>query len=94
MLLGDFNGHRGNDFDGYECVHGGFGYGLRNAEGERVLDLADSFELKIANKWFKDVEKLVTYESGGHKTVVDYILVKMEEKMKNVKAIACEEVMT
>ena len=54
---------------------------------ERVLEFADSFKLKIVNTWFKkDVEKLVTYESGGLKTVIDYVLVK-KEKVKNVKAI-------
>ena len=36
------------------------------------------------------MKKLVTYESGGHKTVIDYILVK-KEKVKNVKAIPGEE---
>jgi len=27
MILGDFNGHMGKMRDGYEGVHGGFGYG-------------------------------------------------------------------
>ena len=93
VLLGDFNGHVGKDCDGYEGVHGGFGYGIRNVEGERVLEFADSFSLKIVNTWFKKhVEKLVTYESGGHRTMIDYILVGKEEKVKNVKAVP-EEVM-
>ena len=36
---------------------------------------------------------MVTYESGGHKTMIDYILVKKEEKVKDVKAIPGEETM-
>ena len=39
-----------------------------------MLQFADSFELKIVKTRFKkDVEKLVTCESGGRKTVIDYI---------------------
>jgi len=50
-------------------VYGGFGYGKQNVEGERVLDFAYSFGLKVANTWFKkDDEKLITYESGGCKS--------------------------
>jgi len=37
---------------------------------------------------------LITYESGGCKTAIDYILVGgKEEKVRNVKAIPGEEVM-
>jgi len=55
------------------------GYGKRNVEREIVLDFADSFELKVANTWFnKDDKKLITYESGGCKAVIDYILVGRE----------------
>jgi len=94
VILGDFNGHVGKMQDGYKGTHGGFGYGKRNIEGERVLDFADSFGLKFANTWFKkDDEKLITYEFGGSKTAIDYILVGKEEKVRNVKAIPGEEVM-
>ena len=34
VLAGDLNGHIGASADGYEGVHGGFGYGRRNLEGE------------------------------------------------------------
>jgi len=49
VILGDFNGHVGKMQGGYEGAHGGFGYGKRNVEGERMLDFADSFGLKVAN---------------------------------------------
>jgi hypothetical protein len=42
MLLGDLNGHVGANAEGYEGVHGGFGYGVRNEEGCRVLELGDA----------------------------------------------------
>ena len=38
ILGGDMNGHVGKTTAGYEDVHGGFGYGVRNAEGECILE--------------------------------------------------------
>ena len=35
IVCGDFNGHVGADVDG---VHGGNGFGVRNTEGEMLLD--------------------------------------------------------
>jgi len=76
VILSDFNGHVGKMQDRYEGMHRGFGYGKRNVEGKRVLDFADSIGLKVANTWFKKYDKkLITYESGATKTVIDYILV-------------------
>ena len=43
MVCGEFNGHVGAEVDGFEGVHGGKGFGSRNAEGEMpVPDLAHS----------------------------------------------------
>ena len=36
------NGHVGRDADGYGSVHGGMGFGTRNAEGERILEFGDA----------------------------------------------------
>ena len=38
VLGGDLNGHVGQKSEGYEGVHGGFGYGVRNVEGEKILE--------------------------------------------------------
>ena len=34
MIAGDFNGHVGQAAEGYERLHGGYGFGDRNREGE------------------------------------------------------------
>ena len=97
LILGDFNGHVGELVTGYSGVHGGFSYGDRNNEGERVLDFADSLGYRVMNTYFKkDVEKLVTYESGGNRTIIDYVLVNTDSKIrvKDVKAIPGEETLT
>ena len=33
LFIGDLNGHVGTSNTGFEGVHGGFGYGIRNQEG-------------------------------------------------------------
>jgi hypothetical protein len=72
----DMNGHVGEKADGFESVHGSNGCGERNVQGEILLEFADAMELAVLNTWFKkDVKKRVTYESGGSKSQVSYILV-------------------
>ncbi|ESO05325.1 hypothetical protein HELRODRAFT_171696 [Helobdella robusta] len=90
VLLGDFNGHVGADADGYEGVHGGWGYGIRNEEGRRVLELADAHSMVVGNTWFtREPARLITYRSGEHRSMIDYILVRAKHRkyVKNVKAI-------
>ena len=78
-------------------MHGGQGYGSRNAEGEMVLDFAVSMDLMIANTFFKKdtTAKKVTYEFEEVKTVIDYILLRKKERamVKDVKVIPGEPVM-
>jgi hypothetical protein len=90
VLLGDLNGHVGADADGYEGVHGGFGYGDRNMEGCRVLEFGEAHGLVVGNTWFKRLkDRLVTYRSGNEKTVIDYVLVREKDRklIRNVKVI-------
>ena len=92
---GDLNGHIGKDSGGYASVHGGVGYGERNDDGVRILELCDTFGLTIGNTWFKRNEKrLITYASGVGKSIIDYIIVRAEDRkqIRNVKVIAGEEI--
>jgi hypothetical protein len=67
FIGGDLNGHVGStrvDFDG---VHGGFGYGSRNQEGEGILNFALAYDLFVTNTLFRNkVSHLVTFSSGQH----------------------------
>ena len=47
VLVGDMNGHVGSRNVGYDGMHGGFGYGARNADGSRILEFADGLNLVI-----------------------------------------------
>jgi hypothetical protein len=90
VLLGDLNGHVGAEADGYEGIHGGFGYGDRNVEGCRILEFSEAHGLVVGNTWFKRPKgRLVTYRSGNDKTVIDYVLVREKDRklIRNVKVI-------
>ena len=68
LFIGKYlNGHICTTSVGFEVVHGGFGYGSRNQEGEEVLDFAVAFDLMIANTFFRKREShLVTFSSRQH----------------------------
>ena len=81
VIGGDLNGHVGEKADGYKEVHGGSGVGIRNKEGERILEFCNAVELKVLNTWMDNEEdKRVTYESGGVKSMIDYLLGRGEAK--------------
>ena len=97
FLCGDWNGHIGKASAGFEEVHGGCGFGDRNTEGERILEFATANNLAVGNSWFqKDDNHLITYDSGGAKTQVDYILLRRADlkRVKNIKVIPGEECAT
>ena len=77
ILGGDMNGHVGQVANGYQETHGGFGYGTRNKDGERILEFSEAMGYCVTNTLFKKQHShLVTYESGGNRTAIDMILVK------------------
>jgi hypothetical protein len=49
IVGGDLNGHVGEGIQGYEGIHGGYGYGCRNEEGVRILDFTVALELAKRN---------------------------------------------
>ncbi|XP_075097983.1 uncharacterized protein LOC142175296 [Nicotiana tabacum] len=63
FIGGDFNGHIGATSAGYDGVHGGFIFGVRNGGGTS-LNCAKAFDLVIANSCFpKREEHLVTFRN-------------------------------
>ncbi|XP_022007321.1 craniofacial development protein 2-like [Helianthus annuus] len=81
FIGGNFNGHIGKDSDGFELVHGGFGFGDRNDPGRDLLDFATAHGLGIINSFFKKREShLITFSSGGRNTQIDYLLMRQEDR--------------
>ena len=97
MLGGDLNGHIGKDSDGYGGIHGGYGYGMRNAEGERILEFCEAMEMIVCGTQFrKAAHKLISYSSGGINTTVDYLMTRKQDRrcLKDAKALPGEEVVS
>ena len=94
FCLGDWNGHVGAKASSYENVHGGQGFGSRNAEGERILEFALANDLLVGNtRYIKRDSHLITYHSGDNKSQVDYVLYprSFRRSVTNVKVIPGEE---
>nr|GEW42769.1 integrator complex subunit 11 [Tanacetum cinerariifolium] len=66
----------GEKTEGYSGVHRGFGYGVRNEEGRSILDFATAHDLAVVNSYFKKRDHhLITFQSGGRCTQIDYLRV-------------------
>ena len=49
-------------------------------KGELLLKFAEARDLVVTNTWFMKKEKqMVTYESGGNRSMIDYILVRKRD---------------
>ena len=89
MFLGDFNGHVGWHIDGFDGVHGGYGFGQRNLQGRILLEFCLVKELCVSDTWLKREEKrTVTFRMGENETEIDFVLTKKEHRqfVQNVRA--------
>ena len=96
VICGDLNGHIGKLANDYEGVHSGYGFGLRNKEGE-YIKFPVAHDLVVGNSYFtKKDNHLITYQSGGINSQIDYILVRRSDfkLMRDIKVILGEEVVT
>ncbi|PWZ11227.1 Craniofacial development protein 2 [Zea mays] len=81
FIGGDLNGHVGTTSTSFEGVHGGFGFGTRNQEGEEILNFALAYDMFIANTFFKKRQShLVTFSSGQHTSQIDFVLLRKEDR--------------
>jgi hypothetical protein len=93
FIGGDFNGHVGVQRQGYEKVHGGFGFGDLNEGGRRILNFAVTADLIVGNTLYKKREEhLITFKSGANRSQIDYFLVRGADRLlcKDCKVIPGE----
>ena len=93
LVCGDLNGHVGKTSSGFEGLHGGHGYGDRNPEDTRILELCVSADLVITNTFFTKCDsQLLTFRSGNACSQIDYILVRKSDfkSVRDVKVISGE----
>ncbi|XP_037777009.1 craniofacial development protein 2-like [Penaeus monodon] len=85
---GDMNGHVGSGNEAISRIHGGNAYGNGDEDGEKVIDLALSFDMVIGNTLFrKRNEHLITYKSGNRASQIDFLLYRRRNirEIKNCK---------
>ena len=95
IVGGDMNGHIGNGHDAINRIHGGNAYGDGNEDGEKIIDLALSFDLVIGNTIFcKKHEHLITYRSGNRASQIDFLLYRRKDikEIRNCKVIPGDHV--
>jgi len=72
-----FEWHVGRESAGFEQVKV---YGISNIKGEMLLEFADSKDLVVWNTLFsKEDAKKITFDFGGNKSQIDYILMRTAE---------------
>lgn len=77
LIVWDSNGHIVKDSGSFEGIHGGHGFGRRNAERTMILDMCAVTNLVVSHSFFKkEVNKLITYSSCGTKLPTGYILTR------------------
>ena len=80
--------------DGFGGVHGGMGFGTRNADGDRILEFGDAVGMVVCNTFFKKEDsKLITYQSGDNRSMIYYLKIRKTDRclVKDVKVISSEE---
>ena len=90
IVGGDIKGHVGISREAIERIHGGWGVGGKNEEGERVTDSAMAFDLSIVNTFFeKRPNHIATYKSGGRESQIDFLMCIRQQlnEVKNCKVI-------
>ena len=95
MVGGDMNGLIGNGNDAIKRAHGGNAFGEGNEDGEKIVDLALSFDLVIGNTVFrKKNEHLITYCSGDRASQIDFLLYRRKDikEIRNCKVIPGDHV--
>ncbi|VFQ71221.1 unnamed protein product [Cuscuta campestris] len=96
IIGGDFfNGHIGDSVEGFEDVHGDFGFGSRNPVGISLFEFARASDVVVANSCFpKRDDHLATFVSGVGATQIDYLLLRRCDQMlcKDVKVIPSENI--
>ena len=94
LFCGDLNGPIVKAASSYEGVYGGYGFGKRNIDGERILKFAVSNNLVVGNSTFVKKDNYpIMYQPGGCSSQVDYILLQCKKFLlvKDIKVIAGEE---
>jgi hypothetical protein len=74
FIIGDLNGHVGTTRRGFEMIHGDFGYGKQNQDGEQILNFVVPYDLMVANTFFRKKKNHILLLSTAANTRAKLIL--------------------
>ena len=72
-VAGDWNGHVGLNNLAFEIIHGGYGAGSTNNEGERLINFAMASDMAFLNTFYC-IRDYIIYASVGQVIQLYYIL--------------------
>ena len=79
----------------YEYRHEGFGFRVRNQEGERIMAFDAAMIMKVGNILPEKENHQFTFEFGPSKTKVDYLVRRGQRKfVKDMEVLPIEECIT
>ena len=84
VILGfDLKIYAEKDANVYDGIYGGFVYGFRNLEGERILEMGSALDMIVSNTFSKICDtRLITYTLRPLKTLIAYIMVRNKDRKK------------
>ena len=77
--------------------HRGFGFGIRNEPDNSIIDFALSYDLILANTWFRKREShLIIFRSVSNVSQIDFFLTRRVDRYSciNCKVVPGESVVT
>jgi hypothetical protein len=84
--------------EGFERIHWSFRYDEQNQEGEDILKFDITYDLMVANTFFRKKKKshLITFSSDQHSIQIDFFLTRRDERPNcmDCKVISDECVVT
>lgn len=84
----DFNAHIGSSTEDHKDQDGGYGCGVGNKGGERILEFCAVMNMTVRNLLFKErLTHLATYELGSSKVRLYFGKKKRKEVLKNIKVL-------
>ena len=95
VIIGDFKGHVEVSAD-YENQQGGNGVGVRNKEGERILEFYAAIYMTVRNTLFKKRKIPPSLIVGLTETQLNYCFIKGDQRkfVKNKKVLPTERYIT
>ena len=95
LIIGDMNGHIGQDRTGIESILGAFSIGNRNREGENIIDFCIQNRMSIMNSFYnhRDSHKWTWYRWNSamgtytEKSMIDLAITNNKNMIRDVRSI-------